>query len=227
MFGQPFFRATMSKERFRFLHACLSFDDPSTRQPRWKQDKFSAIRDLFEQFNQTCSKHLISDDYLSLDETLYPMRTQIGFKQFNPSKPAKYGLLFKSINSARYSYNFVSLYYVPSIENSVKYSINKLNSYVDLQGRNLTFDRLYTSIPLAKWLLSNNITCIGTLQANRKGIPKEIKDTTGRAPFRTNAIGKRMKKKCFKFMDNENKIHRSKKRAAAFDCFSFTWYCKR
>ena len=196
MFGQPFFRATMSKERFRFLNARLSFDDPSTRQPRWKQDKFSAIRDLFEQFNQNCSKHLIPNDYLFLDETLYPMRTHIGFKQFNPSKPAKYELLFKSINSARYSYTFVSLpycgkpentegseYYVPGIENSVKYLINKLNSYVDLQGRNITFDRLYTSIPLAKWFLSHNITCIGTLQANRKGIPKEIKDTTGRAPF--------------------------------------------
>ena len=51
---------------------------------------------------------LASGDYLSLDETLYPMRTQISFKQFNPSKPVKYGLLFKSVNAATYRYTFIS-----------------------------------------------------------------------------------------------------------------------
>ena len=86
---------------------------------------------------------LIPNDYLSLDETCYPMKTYIGFNQFNPSKPVKYGLLFKSINSARYSYfcfpailwkaenSEGSEYYVPGIKSSGKYSINKLNSFVD------------------------------------------------------------------------------------------------
>ena len=54
---------------------------------------------------------LAPDDYLSLDETLYPMRTQISFKQFNLSKPAKYSLLFKSVNAARYPYTFLSSSY--------------------------------------------------------------------------------------------------------------------
>ena len=34
------------------------------------------------------------------------MRTRIGFKQFNPNKPAKYGISFKSINAGRYPYTF-------------------------------------------------------------------------------------------------------------------------
>ena len=51
---------------------------------------------------------LAPGDYLSLDETLYPMRTQISFKQFNPSKTVKYGLLFKSVNAARYPYTLIS-----------------------------------------------------------------------------------------------------------------------
>ena len=41
---------------------------------------------------------------MSLDETLYPMKNQIGFKQYNPDKPAKYGMLFKSLNSAGIPY---------------------------------------------------------------------------------------------------------------------------
>ena len=43
-----------------------------------------------------------------------------------------------------------------------------------------SFDRLYTSIPLAKWLLEKRITCIGTMQLNRKGIPDELKETKNR-----------------------------------------------
>ena len=41
-------------------------------------------------------------------------------------------------------------------------------------------DRYYTSIPLATWLYSKHITCVGTLQTNRKGLPKEIREIKGR-----------------------------------------------
>ena len=41
-------------------------------------------------------------------------------------------------------------------------------------------DRYYTSIPLAEWLYDKSITCIGTLNSNQKGLPKEIKETKGR-----------------------------------------------
>ena len=55
---------------------------------------------------------LILDDLLSIDETLYyPMRNRVNFKEFNPNKPTKYGLLFKSINGAIYPYSFVTAPY--------------------------------------------------------------------------------------------------------------------
>ena len=46
-----------------------------------------------------------------------------------------------------------------------------------LKGANISMDRYYTSIHLAEWLYDKNITCIGTLNSNRKGLPKEIKKT--------------------------------------------------
>ena len=85
------------------------------------------------------------------------MRTSIGFKQFNPSKPAKYGLLFKSINAVRYSYTFSTTpycgkprdqptaYYTQGTENVAKYLVIQLQKQVDIQGRNISFERLYTS----------------------------------------------------------------------------------
>ena len=44
-------------------------------------------------------------------------------------------------------------------------------------------DRLYTSIPMANWLLEKNITVVGTLMTNRRGIPDEIKVTNNREEF--------------------------------------------
>ena len=49
-----------------------------------------------------------------------------------------------------------------------------------LKGTNISMDRYYTSIPQAEWLYDKNITYIGTLNSNRKGLPKEIKETKDR-----------------------------------------------
>ena len=197
MYGPPVFSATMSRNRFTFILAHLCFDNESTRDGRWKVDRFAAIRDIFESFNLECMSCLVPGDYLSLDETLYPMRTQISFKQYNPNKPAKYGLLFKAINAARYPYTFIAspycgkpqevggIYYVSGTEEIVKYMVEQLRNKVSLNGRNISFDRLYTSLSIAIWLYERNITCVGTMQINRKGIPNEIKDFKHREPLST------------------------------------------
>ena len=104
----PMFNAVMSRNCFAFILHNLSFDDENTRAERWKKDRFTAIREFFEKLNNQCMLVLAPGDYLSLDETLYPMRTQISFKQFNSSKPAKYDPLFKSVSAARYPYTFFS-----------------------------------------------------------------------------------------------------------------------
>ena len=119
------------------------------------------------------------------------MRTRITFKQFNPNKPEKYGLLFKSINACRDPYTFRTApyvgksknhsnqeqckFFVRGTEDTVKRLVTDLEKHISLSGKNLSYDRLYTSISLAKWLLERNIITVGTLQANRKGIPEEVK----------------------------------------------------
>lgn len=209
--GHPVFGATMSKNRFKFLMQNIKFDDAETRPRRWNSDRFAAFRAIFEMLNNNCSKHVVPDDYLSLDETLYPMRVQISFKQFNPSKPAKYGLLFKSINAARYPYSFMmvvysgkpvgvpSEYYVPGTDEIVKSMVSRLQKATDLRGRNISYDRLYTSIPLAKWLLEQGITSIGTLKSNRRGIPDEIKKLNGKILL-TGILGAAREEACDAFI---------------------------
>ena len=144
--------------------AHLSFDDETTRENGWQYDHFAAMRGVFEVFNFEYMSCLVAGDYLSLDETLYPLRTQISFKQYNPNKAAEYGLLLKAINAAHYPYTFITApycgklvrdpgeYYVSGTFEIVKKMIDRLESIVSLAGRNISFGRLYTSIPLALWL---------------------------------------------------------------------------
>ena len=183
------------KNRFQFLMANIRFDDEETRAERWSSDRFAAFREVFEMSNTQCGKVISPNDYLSLDETLYPMRNQVTFKQFNPSKPAKYGFLFKSINAARYPYTFIAVpysgkpvgeagdFYISGCDETVKSLIARLEKSTDLKGRNVSFDCLYTSIPLCKWLLEHQITSIGTLKTNRRGIPDEFTSLEGREGF--------------------------------------------
>ena len=118
------------------------------------------------------------------------MQTQINFRQNNPDKSAKYGMLFNSINSATYPYTYQghvycgkpkgepNEFYISGTENYIQYLVNKLSSYHDITGRNILMDRLYSSLSVAKWLLDKGITMVGTMQKNRVGIPASLKDVT-------------------------------------------------
>ena len=205
--GPPIFSAVMSKNRFCFLHAHICFDDPATRNDRWKTDKFAAIRDIYNIFNNNCAKTVIPSDYNTIDETLYSCHVKNGFKIYNANKPARCGLLFKSINSARFPFTYHSVvysgrpvqtpspYYTPSILETIQNLIRKLMQFSDLKGINISFGRGYTSIDLFNWLLENKMTGIGTIMSNKTGIPKEILETKDREEYSYNVLWEAKKKK--------------------------------
>ena len=55
-------------------------------------------------------------EYLSIDETLYPYRGNVKFRQYNSSKPARYGLLYRSISDSRVPYTYFTLAYAGKLE---------------------------------------------------------------------------------------------------------------
>ena len=195
--GHPIFGATMAEKRFQFLNKNICFDDKETRGKRFPTDRFAAVREIFEKFNSNCSKSLNPCGFLSLDETLYPCRNKLAFKQYNPNKPARYGILFKSINSAKYPYTHIAAvyagkptgdvtaaqFYEPGTVPIIKSLVNGLSKNVSLAGNNITMDRLYTSYEVFNWLLDQNITAVGTIMANKKEVPFEVKETTNREPL--------------------------------------------
>ena len=162
----------------KFLLANITFDDPDEHAQCWPSDRFAAARTLFEGFNKNCSKFLYPSEFPLLHETLYPMRHQTAFRQYNPNKPHQYGLFVKSLSDKQVPFTYKAApysgkskdgngpYYVDHIENYVKYLVEEFEKDASLLGRNISTDRLYTSISLANWLLEHGIITVGTLNTN-------------------------------------------------------------
>ena len=74
------FGALMSKIRFRFFKVHIVSTNHKKEQ-LWETDRFAAVREIWEIFNSNLSKHVAPSEYFSTDETLYPMRQQVPFRQ--------------------------------------------------------------------------------------------------------------------------------------------------
>ena len=178
--------ATMLLHRFKFICHLITFDDKETRNNRWKTDQFACMREPFEDINEKNTRMRHSSPLLEVDETLYSYRGHIGFRQYNPNKSAKYGLLYQSLCYSSIPYTYYSLpyagkpekvegpavkYYITGTDEYSKYLINELYVYCNFQGINISMDRYFPSVSLATWALQKNITAVGAMKHDRKGIP--------------------------------------------------------
>jgi len=107
--GIDIFHATMSMDRFLFLMRCLRLDDINDRAQRKELDKLAPIRELFTIFVQNCQNAYTISEYSTIDEQLVAFRGKCPFRQYIPSKPAKYGIKIQTLCDAR-------SWYVLSIE---------------------------------------------------------------------------------------------------------------
>ena len=75
-----------------------------------KQKQSVGRRANLQQFEIFLKNSIIIVENLSFRMIFFQL-TKGWFKQFNPNKLGKYGLLFKRINASRYPYSFVSVPY--------------------------------------------------------------------------------------------------------------------
>jgi hypothetical protein len=81
--------ACMSRDRFKLISRTLAFDDINSRETR-KNDKLGKFREILDIFDSNNTALLNPGSKLCVDEQLYCYRGRCNFKQYMPSKPAKY-----------------------------------------------------------------------------------------------------------------------------------------
>ena len=88
--SSPIFRSVLSLNRMRDILRFMRFDNKITRSQRQSQDKFAAFRDVWSMFAQQLPKFYSPGSDITVDEQLVAFRGRCSFRQYLPSKPAKY-----------------------------------------------------------------------------------------------------------------------------------------
>jgi hypothetical protein len=179
--GRPVFIATMSRTRFREIMKYIRFDDKSTREQRLKEDKLAAFRDIWLMFTSQLPKFYIPGSDLCVDEQLVAYRGKCNFRQYIPSKPAKYGIKIWWCCDSATSYPLTGDIYLGKQKNAEREVgqgarvVKSLTSPWRKSGRNVVGDNFFSSVDLAEELLSNGMTYVGTLRSNKPQVPEIMK----------------------------------------------------
>lgn len=187
--GRPVFTATVSRNRFTDILKYMRFDDKASRAERQETDKLAQIRDIWTMFTDQLPKYYIPGYDLCVDEQLVAFRGKCGFRQYIPSKPAKYGLKIWWCCDANTSYPLTGQVYLGRQPGDQRETGQGARVVQDLispwrrSGRNIVGDNFFTSIPLVQELLADGLTYTGTVRSNKPQIPSEMKADSRRQEF--------------------------------------------
>ncbi|MGH0189192.1 UNVERIFIED_CONTAM: hypothetical protein FKN15_033832 [Acipenser sinensis] len=159
----------MKRDRFEEILRYLHLADNS-RLP--VGDKLGKIRPFYEMMNERFLKAFQIEQNLCIDEAMIPYYGKHSAKQFMKSKPIKFGYKLWCVNThlgyliqcKPYAGKGVTLPELGLGGSVVTGLISILPKKVTFQ---LTFDNLFTSLPLLQYLGDKGIGATGTLTANR------------------------------------------------------------
>lgn len=83
----PIFRKTMPFKRFRQISRFLHFSDNETAD---SSDRLRKVRPIINLQNEKFKEIYTPNEYVSIDESLMKYKGRLAYKQFNPSKRARF-----------------------------------------------------------------------------------------------------------------------------------------
>ena len=149
-----------------------------TRQGRRQRDKLAAIRDVWDKWVQRLPLLYNPGPYVTVDECLVAFRGRCPFRQYIPSKPAKYGIKIWAACDAQSSYAWNMQVYTGKSPGEAPEKNQGMRVVLDmakgLNGHNITCDNFFTSCALGEELLKRSVTMLGTVRKNKPELPSEL-----------------------------------------------------
>ena len=172
----------ISRNRFHEIHRYLHFADNSTLSPPGSPDydRLGKVRPVAEILSDRVAAVYEPGRDISIDEAMIPFKGRSTLKQYMPLKPVRRGI--KVWARAEASSGYVSAFQVytgkqgGTVETGLGAKVVKTLTE-DLKGthRHLFFDNYFSSVDLLLDLHREGLYGCGTLRANRKGFPPQLK----------------------------------------------------
>ncbi|XP_035712696.1 piggyBac transposable element-derived protein 4-like [Folsomia candida] len=93
LISTPIFGKTMSRDRFTDIMRALHFQNDGNI-PTGNIDRFIKLGSFFPSLMSKFKNFVIPGEYLYIDESLMPFKGRLSFKQYVPSKRARFGVKF-------------------------------------------------------------------------------------------------------------------------------------
>lgn len=97
----PIFRKTMPFWRFVQLSRFLHFTNNEVVD---KNDRMCKLRSIIDYLNEKFESIYTAEEYVSLDESLMKYKGRMSYKQYNPSKRARFGVKFYKLCESKSGY---------------------------------------------------------------------------------------------------------------------------
>jgi len=162
-----------------FLHVSDRYAEPRRGSPDY--DKLFKVRWLWDELDKTFKEYMSPSKEQTIDEGMVGFKGRCSFLQYMPAKPVKRGLKIWIRCDAESGYAQQMSVYLgkgggSASPNGVYFDIvDELTKPLRGGYYNIFMDNLYTSIPLLKFLYTQNIYSCGTIRQNRKFLPPTVR----------------------------------------------------
>ena len=172
----------ISRDRFRELSRYLHFTNNETLVPRNSPsyDRLGKIRPVITYLAQRFSDIYKPGREVAVDEAMIKFQGRSSLKQYLPMKPVKRGIKIWVLADSNNGYFWkFDVYTGKTGENPEKglgaTVVKKLTNELKNKKYHVYFDNFFTSVSLLEDLVKDKIYACGTVRANRKGFPNELK----------------------------------------------------
>lgn len=172
----------MTCNRFQKILQYFHVSDRSAEPRRGDEgyDRLYKVRNVIDRVSETFLRGFTLSQQASVDEAMIAYTGRLSFRQYMPAKPVKRGMKVWMLCDANSAYMSRFEVYLGRQNNQTEYGlgynvVTKLTDHLHHTHRQLFFDNFFTGLPLMEQLLAKGLYACGTVRANRKGFPKDLK----------------------------------------------------
>lgn len=174
----PKFATVMPRDRFFAIYQSLHFCDSETAD---EEDRLHKIRQVVELLNTNFREVMTPEKDVSTDESLLKFKGRLSWRQFNPSKRARFGFkVYKTCQSGGSAPGYIWNFSIYTAEDAKREGLAsssivlQLNQNLLHKGYNLYLDNWYSSPDLFIDLFRAKTNVCGTVQMKRRLMPKDL-----------------------------------------------------